>query len=147
MTQQNNILYEVITLYESEEWILNYHNILDFWSLKNMHHSPYHMIMDSLYLLKCLVLWLFLTWKIMWCHWYKGRQFWKILKTINWDIWWNMDFLNKFFYSFELIIQLLIFWCNYLSLIKYKLNKKLFSFAIWLVQYNVLCYIVYGLLF
>jgi hypothetical protein len=30
MTQQNNILYEVITLYEYEEWILNYHNILDF---------------------------------------------------------------------------------------------------------------------
>jgi hypothetical protein len=30
-------------------------NILKFWNAKNFHHSPYHMIMDSLYLLKCLV--------------------------------------------------------------------------------------------
>jgi hypothetical protein len=28
--QQNNILYEVITSYEYQEWILSYHNILDF---------------------------------------------------------------------------------------------------------------------
>jgi hypothetical protein len=28
--QQNNILYEMITSYESQEWILSYHKILDF---------------------------------------------------------------------------------------------------------------------
>jgi hypothetical protein len=27
-------------------------SILDFWNAKNLHHNPYHMIMDSLYLLK-----------------------------------------------------------------------------------------------
>jgi len=56
--QQNNMLYEVITSYESQESILSYHNILDFWSVKNLHHNPYHMIMDSLYLLKSLIEWL-----------------------------------------------------------------------------------------
>jgi hypothetical protein len=40
-------------------WISSYHNILDFWSAKNLHHNPYLMIMDSLYLLKCLMEWFF----------------------------------------------------------------------------------------
>jgi hypothetical protein len=44
MIKQNNILYEVITSYEYQEWISIYHNILDFWSAKNLHHNPYHMI-------------------------------------------------------------------------------------------------------
>jgi hypothetical protein len=92
-TQQNNIIYEAITSYESQEWILSYHNILGFLSVKNLFHNPYHMIMDSTYLLKCLVEWFFLTWKVVWCHSYKGEQFWKILKTINWDTWWNINFL------------------------------------------------------
>jgi hypothetical protein len=54
-TQQNNILYEMITSYEFQKWILSYHNILNFWNDKNLHHNPYHMIMDLLYLLKYLV--------------------------------------------------------------------------------------------
>jgi hypothetical protein len=52
--QQNNILYEVITSYEYQEWILSYHNILDFWIVKNLHHSPYHMTMDSIFFKKIL---------------------------------------------------------------------------------------------
>jgi len=34
----------MITSYEFQEWILSYHNILDFWSVKNLHHSPYHRL-------------------------------------------------------------------------------------------------------
>ncbi len=30
MTEQNNIINEVITSYESQEWILSYRNTLDF---------------------------------------------------------------------------------------------------------------------
>jgi hypothetical protein len=55
----DNRIYEMIISYESQKWILNYHNILDFWNVKNLHYNPYHMIMDSRYLLKCLVKWFF----------------------------------------------------------------------------------------
>jgi hypothetical protein len=58
-TKQNNILYELITSYAHQEWISSCHNILDFWSANNLCHNPYHMIMDSLYLLKCLIEWFF----------------------------------------------------------------------------------------
>jgi hypothetical protein len=53
--QNLNILYEMIRSYEFHEWILSYHNILDFLSITKLHHSLYYMIMDSTYLLKCLV--------------------------------------------------------------------------------------------
>jgi hypothetical protein len=32
---------------------------MDFWSGKNLHHKLYHMIRDSLYLLKWLIEWFF----------------------------------------------------------------------------------------
>jgi uncharacterized protein (DUF1919 family) len=93
----NNNLYKMITSYEKfHEWILNCCNILDFQNVIKLHHNPYHMIMDSTYLLKCFID-CFFTWKIMWCHWYKGGQFWRILMIIIWkndEIW----FLNKLFY-------------------------------------------------
>ncbi len=108
--KQNNILYEMITSYEFHEWILNCHNILDFWSVIKMHHNPYYVIMDSTYLLKCLIEWLFLTWKVLWCHWNKWGKFGKTLMTIIWDIWWNMIFFeNKVIYLFYIIIQVLFF--------------------------------------
>jgi len=45
--------------------------IITYWTFemtKTLHHNPYHMIVGSLYLLKCLVEWFFLTYKAVWCH-------------------------------------------------------------------------------
>jgi hypothetical protein len=88
----DHLLYEVITSYESQEWILSYHNIVDFWSVKNLYHSPYQMIMNSLYLLKFLVEWFF--WHGKWCDAITTNEnnFEIFLKTINWDIQWNKCF-------------------------------------------------------
>jgi hypothetical protein len=120
---------------------------ITYWTFempKTLWHNSYHMIMDSLYLLKCLIEWFFKTYKVVWCYWYKGRWFWKILKTINWNIKYNMDIL--------LIILLILinnsnfhllnvkFWHNYLQLIKFK-SKYIYCYlAIWLMQYNIFCY-------
>jgi len=100
------------------------------------------MIMDSLYSLKCLIEWFYVI--IVWCHCYKGIFFGKILKTINWDIQWNMDLKKKILYSFELIIQFFIFfnvnlWYNYLQLIKFR-SKKDCLVLLYEVQYNLFFY-------
>jgi len=55
MTQKINITCDIIVLYEfmNRFWVaITY---CTFEMQKTLHHSPYHMIMDSLYLLKCLV--------------------------------------------------------------------------------------------
>jgi len=142
MTQENNILYEVITSYEFQEWILGYHNILDFWSAKNVHHNPCHMIMNSLYLLKFLVEWFFdMERSVM--PLIQRKKILKDFKNHKLKCTMKYNSLYKVFYSFLNVN----FWYKYLSSISSRIFLKMFSLTIWLVQYNVFYYNVYGLLF
>jgi hypothetical protein len=53
------------------------------------------------HLLICLIEFFFGTWKVLWCSWNKWIFFWKILMTIIWDIWWNMNFFYEVFHLFD----------------------------------------------
>jgi len=97
----------MISLYAFHEYILNYHNILDFWNVKNLASQSilhdYGLITAMLswmnfFDIKSSVMPLILRNTIL--KDFENHKLRYIMKYI---------FLYKIFYSFELMIQLLIF--------------------------------------
>jgi len=56
---KKNITCDMITLYEFHEYILSYHNILDFWNAKKLASQFISYNCGFIYLLKCLFEWFF----------------------------------------------------------------------------------------